>query len=89
MGECAKNHQLLPIPDHQGPPLNHQPVHLAIPEARGKLRTNCSKNQYSTVLDNVNQILLHTLYQMMVIGQILNVTSKLILLHEILTHNPQ
>ena len=47
MGECANNHQLLPIPDHQGPPLNHQPVHLAIPEARGKLRTNCSKNQYS------------------------------------------
>ena len=49
MGECAKNHQSLPIPDQQGPPLNHQPVHLAIPEARGKLRTNCSKNQYSVI----------------------------------------
>ena len=47
MRKCAINHQVLPIPDHQGPPLTHQPVHLASLEARGLERTQSSyKNQH-------------------------------------------
>ena len=40
MREDVIKHQKLPIPDHQGPPLTNQPVHLASSPARGLNPTN-------------------------------------------------
>ena len=42
MREDVIKHHKLPIPDHQGPPLVSQPVHLASSPARGSKNTNHS-----------------------------------------------
>ena len=50
MRKCENNHHVLPSPDHQGPPLTNQPVHLANLEARGLKRSKSSyKNQHSDI----------------------------------------